>query len=195
MDGASRAGTQALDVRLLGPIEVERDGTRVALGGQKPRALLAVLALDPGRVVSVDRLVEALWPGEPPETAHTRSRSTCPSCARRSAPRRSLLAHRATSSSSSPRESTCIGSPAWRRREAPRSRAEIAAAAEVALREALALWRGPALADFLYEPFAQTRDRSARGAAHCRRRGADRGRPGARASPRAHLGARGGRPG
>src|SRR5215510_6182895 len=69
MDGSSRAGTPELEVRLLGPIEVERGAEPVALGGQKPRTLLAVLALEPGRVVSVDRLVEALWPGDPPETA------------------------------------------------------------------------------------------------------------------------------
>src|SRR5215813_15096183 len=69
MDGSSRAGTPELEVRLLGPIEVERAREAVALGGQKPRALLAVLALEPGRVVSVDRLVEALWPGDPPDSA------------------------------------------------------------------------------------------------------------------------------
>ena len=60
MDGAPGAGTPELEVRLLGPIEVERDGEPVALGGQKPRTLFGVLALEPGRVVSVDRLVEAL---------------------------------------------------------------------------------------------------------------------------------------
>src|SRR5215510_7395520 len=69
MDGSSRAGTPELEVRLLGPIEVERGAEPVALGGQKPRTLLAVLALEPGRVVSVDRLVEALWPGDPPGTS------------------------------------------------------------------------------------------------------------------------------
>ena len=69
MDGATGAGTPEPEVRLLGPIEVARAANACALGGPKPRALLAVLALEPGRVVSVDRLVEALWPGDPPETA------------------------------------------------------------------------------------------------------------------------------
>ena len=45
------------------------------------------------------------------------------------------------------------------------------------LREALALWRGPPLADLAFEPFAQHRDRAARGAAARRARGARRGRP------------------
>src|SRR6186997_1553138 len=66
MGGASDA---RLDVRVLGPLEALRDGDPVPLGGAKPRAVLAVLALDPGRVVSADRLVETLWPGEPPDTA------------------------------------------------------------------------------------------------------------------------------
>ena len=38
MDGASGAGNPELEVRLLGPIEVERGSEPVALGGQKPRA-------------------------------------------------------------------------------------------------------------------------------------------------------------
>src|SRR6187200_1732416 len=66
MAGARNGG---LELRLLGPLEVLRDGKAVALGGAKPRALLAMLALVAGRVVSVDRLVEGLWPAEVPETA------------------------------------------------------------------------------------------------------------------------------
>src|SRR5829696_10365430 len=62
-------GSGGLELRLLGPLEVLRDGAEIALGGAKPRALLAVLALEPGRVVSVDRLIESLWPARPPETA------------------------------------------------------------------------------------------------------------------------------
>jgi len=54
---------------LLGPLSVDSDGTPVALGGQKRRALLAVLLLDANTVVSRDRLIDALWGEEPPETA------------------------------------------------------------------------------------------------------------------------------
>ena len=43
----------------------------IAVGGQKQRALLALLLLDAGRVVSVDRLVDALWGERPPRTAPT----------------------------------------------------------------------------------------------------------------------------
>jgi DNA-binding SARP family transcriptional activator len=155
MDGANGAGTPELEVRLLGPIEVERDGEPAALGGQKPRTLFAVLALEPGRVVSVDRLVEALWPGDPPDTAghaiqvyvSQLRKALGPVIATRAPgyvleldPER-VDAHRITRLAQEGRAALEGGEPE---------------AAEVALREALALWRGPALADFLYEPFAQT---------------------------------------
>ncbi|MBL7502619.1 AAA family ATPase [Frankia sp. CN7] len=52
--------------RLFGPIEVVRDGRPVALGGPKQRAVLAALLLDAGRVVSVDRLADAVWGDEHP---------------------------------------------------------------------------------------------------------------------------------
>ena len=58
-----------MEFRILGPLEV-RDGNRsVALGGAKPRALLAVLLLHADDVVSTSRLVEELWGEEPPATA------------------------------------------------------------------------------------------------------------------------------
>ncbi len=58
-----------MEFRVLGPLEVVEGGRAVDLGGAKQRALLALLAINANRVVSRDRLVEALWEGEPPETA------------------------------------------------------------------------------------------------------------------------------
>jgi DNA-binding SARP family transcriptional activator len=58
-----------MEFRILGPLEVVEDGRPIALGGPKQRALLALLLLSPNRPVSVDRLVDALWSGEPPTTA------------------------------------------------------------------------------------------------------------------------------
>jgi predicted ATPase/DNA-binding SARP family transcriptional activator len=55
--------------RILGPLEVTVDGAPVAIGGPKPRALLATLLLRPGAVVSTDRLVAAVWGDDPPRTA------------------------------------------------------------------------------------------------------------------------------
>ena len=56
-------------IELLGPVEAWVDGRAVALGGQRPRALVAVLALMGGRVVGIDQLIDELWGEEPPARA------------------------------------------------------------------------------------------------------------------------------
>jgi DNA-binding SARP family transcriptional activator len=58
-----------IEFRVLGPLEVEVDGHAASLGGPKQRALLAALLLDAGRVVSIERLVDAVWGEAPPATA------------------------------------------------------------------------------------------------------------------------------
>ena len=60
------------DFRILGELEVLRDGAPVNLGSPRQRALIARLLINPGEVVSTDRLVEDLWLGDVPETVrHT----------------------------------------------------------------------------------------------------------------------------
>ncbi|MEV4111977.1 BTAD domain-containing putative transcriptional regulator [Nonomuraea sp. NPDC049695] len=56
-------------ISILGPLEVEGDEGPVAVGGFRLRALLAVLALEAGRTVTAERLIDALWPDEPPANA------------------------------------------------------------------------------------------------------------------------------
>jgi predicted ATPase/DNA-binding SARP family transcriptional activator len=58
-----------LQIELLGPVEARVGGRAVALGGQRPRALLAVLALKGGRVVTTERLIDELWGEDPPARA------------------------------------------------------------------------------------------------------------------------------
>jgi DNA-binding SARP family transcriptional activator len=58
-----------MEFRILGPLELIEDGRSIELGGQKQRTLLASLLLEPNRVVARDRLVDALWEDAPPETA------------------------------------------------------------------------------------------------------------------------------
>ena len=58
-----------MDFRLLGPVEAVHDDRPLALGGAKPRALLALLLLNANKVVSRDRLIEALWPERAPGAA------------------------------------------------------------------------------------------------------------------------------
>ena len=50
-----------LSFRILGPLEVIRDGQLLALGGAKQRAVLADLLIHPNQVVSIDRLIDAVW--------------------------------------------------------------------------------------------------------------------------------------
>ena len=58
-----------MDVRLLGPVEASVDGRAIAVGAGKPRALLAMLALNAGSTVSSGRLIDGLWGDPPPATA------------------------------------------------------------------------------------------------------------------------------
>src|SRR5438034_6617672 len=58
-----------MEFRILGPLEVLEGGRVLELGGQKQRTLVAALLLHANEVVSSDRLIEALWEEEPPETA------------------------------------------------------------------------------------------------------------------------------
>ncbi|MBO4138813.1 winged helix-turn-helix domain-containing protein [Micromonospora tulbaghiae] len=54
---------------VLGPLTVHVDDHPVTLTGTKPRLLLAVLLLSPGRTVATSRLVDGLWPDSPPASA------------------------------------------------------------------------------------------------------------------------------
>ncbi len=61
-----------MEFRLLGPLEVRAGDGPLPLGGEKQRALLALLLLNANRVVSRERLIDELWgEEEPPETAVT----------------------------------------------------------------------------------------------------------------------------
>ncbi|ONF71361.1 AfsR/SARP family transcriptional regulator [Amycolatopsis keratiniphila] len=55
--------------RLLGAIEAWKEDTALPLGGAKPRTVLAALLLSGGQPLSVSRIIDALWPEEPPKTA------------------------------------------------------------------------------------------------------------------------------
>jgi DNA-binding SARP family transcriptional activator/ABC-type branched-subunit amino acid transport system substrate-binding protein len=150
---------------ILGPLEVSDEGRRVEIGGHKQRALLVSLLLHANEVVSLDRLIDELWGETPPPTAAKTLQAQV-----------SRL-RRALNGDEDP--ATHMLGPLETRghgyllkvepgqvdadrfqgmlEEARRTRAEgkPEKAAEE-LRRALALWRGPALADFAYEPFAQT---------------------------------------
>ncbi|MEU0124921.1 BTAD domain-containing putative transcriptional regulator [Streptomyces albidoflavus] len=64
-----------LEIRLLGPLEVFRDGQVVEVPGGRRRVLLAILALGGGRPVPLDEVVDRLWDSDPPPTARATVRS------------------------------------------------------------------------------------------------------------------------
>jgi DNA-binding SARP family transcriptional activator len=130
-----------MEFRILGPLEVIEDGQALDLGGQKQRALLAVLLLHRGEVVSVERLIEALWEDDPPETAAKALQVYVSQL-------RKLLG----------KERLQTKTPGYVLRldsdELDLARLQ-ALRAEGRSREALQTWRGPPLGEFAYQRFAQ----------------------------------------
>ena len=144
-----------MEIRILGSLQVLADDRQIALGGAQQREVLAILLVHRGEVVSVDRIVDELWGERPPDRA-TKTVQVYVSRLRKAlgdgvvatrgggyaldlngefvdADRFSRLADEG-------REALDNGDPR-RARET--------------LTAGLALWRGPALADFAYERFAQ----------------------------------------
>lgn len=148
----------AFEVGILGPLEVRvAGGDPVPLGGVRQRALLAILALDANVVVSTDRLIDLLWAESPPATAtHTvqvfvsRLRRALGPAGDRLVTRAPgyLLQVGADELDSERSEHHCATAQSELGAGNPARAASL-------LRDALSLWRGPALAEFTYEPFAQ----------------------------------------
>ncbi len=139
----NRWGT--VEIGLLGPVGAWQGGRQVPLGGPRQRAVLAVLALEVGHVVPVATLVDAVWGEDPPATVKQQVHTTI------SALRRALGGVVLT------RPVGYELAVAAERIDANRFEAGVARARQAAsagdaagaverLREALALWRGPALA-------------------------------------------------
>jgi WD40 repeat protein/DNA-binding SARP family transcriptional activator len=150
------------EFRILGPIEVAVDDGVIKLGGPKQRAVLTILLLQANRVVPIEQLVDDLYNGNAPPTAAGQVRDHVSQL-------RKLLATREHTSDDSILETRL---PGYLLRVAPEQVDSVrfdaiagrafaaldlgdAATASDLLRDALALWRGPPLADFLYWPFAQ----------------------------------------
>jgi YVTN family beta-propeller protein len=67
VDAAGHSGNaDALDLRILGPLEAWRGQERLNLGGARQRSVLVCLLLDPDQDVSTARIVEAVWGDRPP---------------------------------------------------------------------------------------------------------------------------------
>ncbi len=146
-----------MEFRLLGPVEALRDGRSIALGGAKPRALLALLLLHANEVVSRDRLIDALWGDRPPGSAD-HSLDVQVSRLRKAFEPDELLVTRSGGYVLEVEPEAIDVRRFERLLEAGRRANADGKPAEAleALEAALGLWRGNALADLVYEEFART---------------------------------------
>jgi DNA-binding SARP family transcriptional activator len=140
-----------LEFRILGSLEVLADGEPLNLGGKRQRSLLAALLLQAGRVVTNDHLLYDLWGDEPPRTAATSLHNLVSQLRKLLGPenldtRPAGYVLRAESNQIDARrfESAILTA----RKAAPEERVRL-------LRQALGMWRGPPLAEFTFEQFAQ----------------------------------------
>jgi DNA-binding SARP family transcriptional activator len=145
------------DFRILGPLEVT-DGVRlVDVTGATQRALLAILLLHAGEAVSTDRIMDDLWGDEQPETGSAALRVRVSQLRRALGSAGELLVTRAPGYALTlTPDQVDLGR--FERLVDAGSTAlagDDPAAAVEHLQAALALWRGPPLADFTYAPFAQ----------------------------------------
>jgi DNA-binding SARP family transcriptional activator len=141
-----------LDFRLLGPLEVLDDGVPVPIGGRNQRALLTLLLLRANEPVSTERLVDQLWGEHPPRTVMTSLQNTVHQLRKLLGPG---LLHTRPNGYLLELDGNQLD---LSRFEQLVRRARSAEPPERALllREALELWRGPALADLELETFAQS---------------------------------------
>jgi len=147
---AGVAGVPVVEVRLLGPVQAVRAGREVALGGPRQRAVLALLVLESGRVVPAGRLVEELWRGAAPPGAAVTLRSYVSRLRSALAPEVAVAARGggyAISTGPSGLDASRFERLVAEGHDALARGRAVAAGAR--FREALGLWRGPALADVL----------------------------------------------
>jgi len=151
--GARFGLTCAVEFRILGSLEVVRDEQPLAVPGGRPRALLAMLLLGAGRTVARERLIDGLWGDDVPDSG-AKMVQICVSLLRRVLPPDMLCTRPPGYLLELDPESLDLNRFV---RLAGEGRAALAAgdpgAASARLREALTLWRGPALREFS-EPFA-----------------------------------------
>ena len=145
----------AVEFRILGPLEVRRGEESLRLGGTQQRALLAILLLHANTPVAVDRVIEELWPERPPPTAAHTVRVYVSNLRKLLGRERLVTSGPGYLVQVEPDELDLgrFERLAQEGREALGAGAPERAAARFS--DALALWRGEALADFVYEPFAQ----------------------------------------
>lgn len=140
-----------IEFRVLGPLEILDEGEPVAVGGRKQRMVLAMLLLEAGRVVSSERLIDAIWGEEPPRTATTSLQNSISRLRKQLGPDALITKPPGYQLNIEPEQLDLARCRRWldeARGAEPARRGEL-------LRSALALWRGTALDEFAHEPFAR----------------------------------------
>ncbi|MGA7096681.1 MAG: BTAD domain-containing putative transcriptional regulator, partial [Acidimicrobiia bacterium] len=154
-------GADPLDFRILGPLDVLRVNSSIDLGGHKQRSLLALLVIEAPRVVSTDRLLEELW-GDAVDGKEnalwvyiSRLRSVLEPDRQGGQPKSVLVTRDhgyalavSEDSIDARRFEQLASEGAGLARDDPEQASRL-------LSQALALWRGSALQDFIYDDFAR----------------------------------------
>jgi DNA-binding SARP family transcriptional activator len=144
-----------VDFRILGPLHVSRDGRPLELGGHRQTVLVCLLLLHANEVISAERIIDVLW-GETRSATARKALQVYVSRLRRilgagvvetRAPGYLIRVQDGEIDAQRFERLVAQGKQALATGEPGRAAA--------LLRTALALWRGPALADVMYEPFAQ----------------------------------------
>lgn len=145
-----------MEFRILGPVEVEVDGTLVTIA-PKERVLLAVLVVSAGEVVSVQRLIHELWGSDPPADARNAVQLLVSRLRKALGPhgRQLLVTQRPGYVLQARSDEVDAQRFEALLRQAREVRAERPAEASLLLDEALRLWRGPVLAGLTDHDFAR----------------------------------------
>ena len=162
VEATLEAESDRVEYRVLGPVEVHRDGEPVALGPYKQRALLALLLINANQVVSTDRIIDELW-GDSAGRDRQNALWVIVSGLRSALePEREKRSDASVLVTRTPGYVLSIDTGAVDAARFEQLASEgrglldvDPAAASLALSEALALWRGHALEEFTYESFAQ----------------------------------------
>jgi DNA-binding SARP family transcriptional activator len=141
-----------LSFRILGPLEVTDGQAAIALGGPRQRALLVALLLRAGRVVPTEQLVDELYGEDPPKTATTSVQNAIVALRKSLGP--DVLVTRPPGYALQI-EREQLDAHQFERLLADARRAAASERRQL-LARALELWRGPALAEFAFEDWAQT---------------------------------------
>jgi DNA-binding SARP family transcriptional activator len=140
-----------VEFRILGPLEVVGRARTLPLGGARQRTLLALLLTRANEVVSADRLIDALWNGQPPRTATNALQYHVSQLRKALAPHEAIVTQEPGYVIRVGPDELDLLRFEMLVEEAQHAPPELAARR---LRDALDLWRGPPLADLAYESFA-----------------------------------------